>query len=518
MKLSENNKFMFIIMLLLGLMVASCEESAYEDRATFSPDGAPATVEEEPEEEEPEVVEEITFLRKNNHIFLEKVCACKDGKPISLSNGECTSFCNGNISNQEILHVTLRLADEVTLNDQFGDVRNWCGAEINENNTDNSCSLFYKDEDNNSGVLPIEEINSGAKKFKLNIAALQADKTYRLQLRQNGSAALSSTIQFMKVSEIVEPPALGPLYLKPVMQYACMAMFISQDEETGVTYWDDTYRMHFYTINEPDPVPEGISNIYCHDRFTYGAIDSMEYPRLNQTPGTFTLWSKTDPRFTDWNLDTFAEINNYIYDWVTDQGFTLSAVPNLFYPFEWTTAPPIGSEESENPNETLGYYMTPWLDTTTYKSYCPGNDEYNSSNNILRALKDYIGVETEALYIALRQTETFENQDGAMEPAPDDMIFINETNAKKIWFYLEDQVPIQPTDANIQGKKIYFYYPADYDSPFIKKSHQSVYVIKSYSDIDPEANQESNAGGDGARTSYPTHDKRIGCVPKGDDE
>ena len=73
---------------------------------------------------------------------------------------------------------------------------------INENNTDNSCSVIYEDENFNSGTLAISEISSGSKQFSLDVANLEEDKTYRLRLRQNGANAYSSYIQFRKIYQI----------------------------------------------------------------------------------------------------------------------------------------------------------------------------------------------------------------------------------------------------------------------------------------------------------------------------
>ena len=84
---------------------------------------------------------------------------------------------------------------------------------------------------------------------------------------------------------------------------------------------------------------------------------------------------------------------------------------------------------------------------------------------------------------------------------------------KKIWFYKENGTHFQPNDNTVAGKKVQFYWPADPDSPFIKKSHQRTYTVKRPDELSCDGTNVQDNANDATNT-FPPHDKRIGCVPK----
>ena len=120
-------------------------------------------------------------------------------------------------------------------------------------------------------------------------------------------------------------------------------------------------------------------------------------------------------------------------------------------------------------------------------------------------MREVIAVDTEGLYIA--------KEDNACN-----FLLVNESVVKSIWFYVEGGQHIEPTTDTISGKQVQFYWPADSTSPFIKKSHQRVYTIKSTSDLGNgcsggSAGTGGTSGSNGIPTTIPPHDKRIGCIP-----
>ena len=54
-------------------------------------------------------------------------------------------------------------------------------------------------------------------------------------------------------------------------------------------------------------------------------------------------------------------------------------------------------------------------------------------------------------------------------------------------------------------------------SPFVRKSHQTVFTVKSAQELANGGNGDVSTdqqNADGSANTYPPHDKRIGCIPK----
>lgn len=519
------------IILILILNITGCNE-APRDRVTISPFQGVSVV---AEEEEPEELP-IPQRPSGAVIFNSEACGCKDGAPITLGN--CAGVCAGKPNTAT---ATLYLSTQVTAEIELSDLQNllgWCTLELIDPNTGSavagqtnpSCVLEAKSE--SGAITTLNFAPTTNNEFSVDITSLAEDVTYRLTIIETTSGATSTTKQIRIVSEPLEESVAGPLQLTPVTQYTCMNVLTSSDN-LG-TYYEDSSRIYFYFIPEtrPDPLPDGVANLYCHDVFTWGTTDRGN-ERLEETPGVFTLWSKWDPRFYNLNnTGSDYDINDILQQKVIDQGFNLSTAPSVFFPFEWFGEPEVTISDSgdssadssstggsgEAQKEILGYYMTPWVDQETFKAYCPKTEHYNSDNQLFRAMREVVGVETEGIYVAKK-----EGVDNST------YILVRETLLKQIWFYVENGNNIEPNNDTIVGKKIQFYWPADTSTPFIKKSHQSTYTVYSAQELQSQgdssggvsgtsqANNSASGSGGGA-SSYPPHDKRIGCVPVTSDE
>ena len=151
--------------------------------------------------------------------------------------------------------------------------------------------------------------------------------------------------------------------------------------------------------------------------------------------------------------------------------------------------------------------MAPWIDQTTFRAYCLNSTHYNSANPLFKAMRDIIGVDTEGIYVGVKAPETVIDRDGVALQAPNDYIFIRETDLKKVWFYMKAGVPTVPTDTNVASVPVYFYYPLNLASPFVRTSTQKIYQVKGATEI---AGQSTAA----TAGNYPPHDRRLGCIPK----
>lgn len=510
-----------LIILAQSLVFVSCEE-APRDRPTFNyseqvSSGTDVEVEEN--------ALDLPF-RPNDEIFFENgFCGCKNGQPITLGN--CGSFCSSKNVENETLYLTVELSSEITGKEYLGDLKGWCTNELIDPNTNEpivtnpSCQITAKDENGNVGALTMPELSSGQTNLEINISTLDPNKTYRIEIKEITSGATSKTIQVRKYEAPPEEPIGGPLWTVPVSQYTCLWRLYSTQGSS--IFYEDIQRVHFYFTDEtrPEPLPNNVADIYCHDIYMYGSTP-INNPLLEETPGSYTLWSLWDPRFyPDPNIEggEVLRVNEILRQKVEDMGYSMTTPPNLFYKFEWANGVSVtsgsgGGDSSSGGSDSstdgsadlveLGWYMTPWIDQNTFKAYCPKQTHYYSSNQLFVAMRDIIGVDTEGLYIAKQENVN-------------DHILINETLLKQIWFYIEANQHIEPNNDTVVGKQIQFYWPPDPDSPFVRKSHQNVFTVKSAQEVssgDSGSVSTDQQNADGSSSSYPPHDKRLGCIPK----
>jgi hypothetical protein len=305
----------------------------------------------------------------------------------------------------------------------------------------------------------------------------------------------------------------------PVNEYACMIRTPEFDEDTGALVIESARRFHFYFIDStrPEPLQAGsLAQVYCHD-IEQSPTVPLNSPLLEERTGVFTVWNATDPRFFDLDGNQSLDINDIIQENVEKQGSSLTATPNFFFPLTFPSGLDDGDSDAQSAGEneenqgvevqriddSLGFAMTPFLDDRTFRSYCPTKQHYYSNNAIFSAMRDVVGVGTEALYIAKQDNVT-------------DCILVNESLISQIRFFRENGVAIRPTPDTIRGKQIQFYWPADINSPFIKKSHQRTYTIIPVDEVNSRCNgnvDSAPANNNGVRTQLPSHDNRIGCIP-----
>ena len=503
-----------VYVLFICVFAASCLEDESRMRPTINPYQDLITGGDDDADDKSDKFELPT--RPDGAVYLQSgFCGCSEGEAITLG-ANCVSFCEGKNHPEEFLYVDVKVGEEIETS-SLVDLAGWCtkplsytdpetGA-IEQIQVDASCQAQFKDENGSTGGVTVDTISSGDTSVKINIALLDPDKTYRLKIAETQSGASSNTIQVRKVSARVTDPVGGPLALMPVNQYTCLNRTVSSEEGTGQAFFDSAQRSHYYFINEdrPDPLPDTYSNIFCHDFLIYGTTPIND-PLIEETPGQFTVWSKWDPRFFDLSGaedGTTTEIHKILQQKIEDQGYSVDTPPSVFFPLEYYNGPPITNndgETTEPQQKHLGYYMLPYVDDSTFKAYCPTAEHYNSENPLFSAMKEVVGVDTEGLYIA-KQVNVC------------DYILITESVLKKIWFYKENGQHFEPTDNTVAGKKVQFYWPADPDSPFIKKSHQRTYTIKKPDELSCGSTNVSDNANE-ANQSFPPHDKRIGCVPK----
>jgi hypothetical protein len=513
------NKLLHLFFILTLLTLVACQEQAPRSRALVNPFGSALSEDESDQEDE----EEIVVTRPTGQVVFDKGhCVCQNKKSTIIS--DCDTFCATKTHEQEYLYATFIPGLEITGNDVLKTTRGWCSNEILDSKGvaidggNPSCRLEYRGSDGSSGFFDqIEYLTNNS--VRINVSNQMIDgNVYVLSLVEQTSGAKSNSVQILKGVVEEEETFPGPLQIAPVNMYTCMTLSTSTD----YVYLLNAYRLHFYFVNNntPPTVPANVLDVYCHDiqNPLYTRFDKPEYPRLETVPNIFNFWNESDPRFYDTNKNNILDVHEKIQKFVTDRGGSFdTSTTKIFFPFAWPnfpysqipTAPGSTNTGGQTANQNLGYLMAPWIDKVTFKAYCPNQSHYYSNDLTFQALRDLVGVNTEGLYMAIKETEVVVAENGTVETAVNDYMMIREGQLKQIWFYISNGQKYKPTDSNIQNVTAHFYWPPDPASPFIKKSNQRMYTIRHPQDLasNPAANNEQ------LRSNIRPSDKRFGCVP-----
>lgn len=489
------------MLLTFGMLVTSCQDTV-APRATI----APGKTMDDPDGDEP--IDETPARPSNAIFFKDDFCICKDKKAVSANN--CATFCSTkSTSGKEVFYANFTTTADISQSG-LGSVYGWCTQIINpETETANpKCLLKAKAE--GEGEISIDvSIPTNANSLTAFVQdSLSYNKTYILTLVEETSGAKSNSIQLIKYSTDVPIPVVGPLKVAPISQYSCLWLAQRVTEGNVDIYNDGAYRTHFYYLPSLPPDPITAMNVVCHDIRTYGLVDDREIPRFENIPGVINLWDANDPRFYNNNgTGSDKDVNDIIIQKAAHYGGTIPAGTQFFQ-----ALPPITStsqnQQAGNNSTTipLGYFMSPWIDQTTFKSYCLNSTHYNSNNPLFKAMRDVIEVDTEGLYVGYASeivgTSTIS-----------DYIFIRETDLKAVWFYKENGQHKIPTDANVANVAVYFYYPIDKNEPRVKKSSQRIYQVKGQRELSAMSTTP-NANPDGTNTVFPPHDRKVACIPK----
>lgn len=440
------------------------------------------------------------IARPDGAIFVKKdFCSCVGGKKDIVNN--CDQFCSGTNDQNATLYGSVTLGPEVELNQQLGNLSNWCTVEINEN-TGPSCVLEVFD-GTNTEQLSIT-IPPGANTFTSSIASLDFNKTYVAKIVEVGSAsnASSNNFQIYRVpQDDGTTPVNTPLKILPSSMYSC----IFRDGQQGNdNTFENAARVHYFFASNANPPPMPANNVFdiCHDVNVHGSIDSPLYPRLELIPQHMALWDFSDIRFADTDVDGQPDINKLIQDRLLNE-YNETRTVGLFGLLPWQNYP----LAQTNPN--LGFIMQAFIDPQSGRGFCPGQEEYNGStgDNLFRVLKEIVGVDTEGLFMSEREPIVIPDGAGGFNLAPADYLMIREGQLKKIWFYFENNQHFVPDEVSSASKTIHFYWPPDEVNPYVKKSHQQTYTIRA-----PEDLGQSGATS-GLNTSIRPPDKRFACIP-----
>ena len=514
MKRTQLSTFLMLLLILTGLM--SCND-APKNRPLLDFSNSNVTEPEPtPEEIDKAETDRVNLLRRPDNAvkITSDYCACQNFKAVSWGSN-CDNFCSAKADAAITLYLNVTVTSDISERADIGTFYNWCTKQILDPVTEEvvgtppTCAVEFKTRTGSVALAAnIPNLSPGSNSFKVQPDGIPLNETYRVRVTNSDGDVASSTVQIRVTDTPITDPVGGPLWTLPAFSYSCLNITTSSDNVS--LFYDDASRIYFYFTHEtrPDPLAQIFANIFCHDKDLFGSTP-INSPLLEETPGALHLWNALDPRFFDTDGNGEPQINDLIKQSIINQGSNITTTPNLFYKFQWAVGPKLdanttqdggGSTSGQADNADLGYYMTPWTDQSTFKSYCPTQSHYYSNNQLFIALRELVAIDTEALYIA-------------QEESKDALLLVRESDIKPIWFFKENGVNIEPDENSVVGKKIQFHWPPAANSPYIKKSHQSTYTVKRASEIGDSVSQ-SGQNNSGTPTSYPAHDKRIGCIPK----
>ena len=208
--------------------------------------------------------------------------------------------------------------------------------------------------------------------------------------------------------------------------------------------------------------------------------------------------------------DQRLDINNLIQQELASR-YGISSDINIFSEFQWRTSP---QTDTTNEGDTataprIGFIMTPWSEEGSNISFCPDQFNYDSDAPIFRILKNYVGVNTEGLYLGVREPITITDGDGNQIEAPQGLVLIREGLLKQIWFYYENGRHFMPDEENDQSRTLRFYWPPDTVYPYVRKGKQFIYTVTHPSDL-------GNTNIAGIRNTVISADKKFACIPSPD--
>lgn len=456
-------------------------------------------------------------------VFLKSdFCSCLNSKSDILN--DCDSFCSNKAVTEPMLYLNTTVGPDIALNDQLQNLNGWCTKEIADGKTAPRCKLMYDDGFKAEGIDVVPNVGNNSLVVPLKL--LTIGTIYQIYLQEQTSGAISKKIQLKRINPATTTTVQGLVKIAPITLFSCL--FRTGSAGTFNTF-NNAFKRHFLFVdqNQPPALPAGTVFTVCHDTGLYGANDSILWPRLDQTSNYFKMWDESDNRFMDQinelgasTPNSKADINDIINKKLKDQGITASG--DYFSKLGWSAYP--GTTNAP----TLGYYLTPFVDSTTNRATCPTQVEYNSNTPLFKILKDLVGVDTEGVWLAQKEAECYKDSSNAWQPVPDDILIIRENLLKKIWFYVKNGKEIEPTETIFNSNTaISFYWPPDEQFPFTKKSTQKLYTIRFPTQINSNtsslcgtassSNSSSNSNGgspDSTQfTKFVSSDKRFGCVP-----
>lgn len=442
-------------------------------------------------------------------------CSCLSGKSDILN--DCDAFCaTSPSSNTPTLTFTAELGAEIANHPNLGSLYNWCTAQLSEDvNVQPQCFLSAWD-----GVSSIENIpvilSNKSNTMTANIQTLGYNKTYLMKLvvgNTGAENAYSTEFQVRRIKPSSTSTGVeGALKITPVSQYSCLSFGGKIVDNIIYRNGQSYIRSFFYFASNdiPAPIPPaGGTNqslVLCHDEGLHPGKDSAMYPRFELIPQHFALWDRSDPRFV--LNGSKPEINSIIEQKLLNEYESTISGLDLFKPIIYPNRPNVASSTggSSNTSINMGYMMTPFINATTGKPYCPTSAHFNDPNfPLFNAMKEYMPPETEGVYLGEKEPETI--LDGSSYKTVYGTMFVTESILLKYGWYVENGLKIKADNNSMNTKTIYYYWPSQDGMDPLEQGSRKLFTVRFFDALN--GNVPS-----GISTSVRPMDKRLGCIPK----
>ena len=258
--------------------------------------------------------------------------------------------------------------------------------------------------------------------------------------------------------------------------YYCM------EAEGTSDHYQTLYPAHYFyaPFYLPRPIYEHDDYTgYCHNKFTYGEIDHILFPRLGNQSVSFLVFSQLDANFYDQDGNGTMDAEDSVID-------AYKAATNK--EIEWRPLfNALSSKSSPMDSSTrLGFIMFPIVDGN--KVSCPSKSLSTNDLNY-HVSRTFTGT-AQLLYVARNLVRH-------------DYLFFGANELKGVWFYYKKGKPTLVKSDNDKAQKTFFYYPIDKKDPLNKKTDQSLYRIAGWDEDYLRLDYQVN-----------TPDKSLGCIPQ----
>ena len=448
----------------------------------------------------------VITARPDGAVFINSdFCSCLNGKTEIINLG-CQQKC-GATTEGPTLFASTSVSALISENPEMKNLQGWCSNELTNDPAQGvspSC-VFEVDDGVTTQDLNLQSLNGN--NFTVNLNSLSMYRTYKGRLVEKGTNTTnpaSSSIQiYRRDLDSGDVAFRGVLKVAPIAQYTCITRVGANDPSSGTFFYDNSARLHFYYNDRERPeVSPPNPNLFCHDIENLGIVDRPTFPRLELIPQAFSLWDDTDIRFSDVNQDGNMDINELISEQLLRR-YGITAEIDYFVPFQWPNKPQV---EGGGEIPKLGNMMRVFVNPRTGRGKCPTQEDYAGSDPSFVVLGQYVGVDTEALYIALRQKRNLTDEEGETVEAPDDVLLMRQSLLEQIWWYQEGNLQVEPDEVTAGQRTLFFYYPPDPIHPYIQKSYQELYTVRDRRALSAGTEEETTGG-------LPSYDKRFGCVP-----
>jgi hypothetical protein len=179
------------------------------------------------------------------------------------------------------------------------------------------------------------------------------------------------------------------------------------------------------------------------------------------------FWKSSDPLFQDSDGDGFMEFNNGVTNWMREEWGRFIPVTTVWF------------RHFTLDNKYYGLFMPDFINGTTFRSYCPGFANYQSTEPLFQRIGQLLLKPTQGFYILQRTSRPFKR------------ILMNESELKRGWFIVKDGKEVAPKEDEVAREDVYLRIGRN--------------IHKLMAPVELKIPRFS---------TYPSHDHKIGCILK----